>query len=70
MSLVAGTVGIQRLAIPLFGPSATLEGMPDRLLDVTPLYAGETALRIDAVRPAAEVVRRLAGARSPTISPS
>jgi hypothetical protein len=33
--------------------------MDERLVDVTPLYAGEAALRVDAVIPAAEAVARL-----------
>jgi hypothetical protein len=30
------------------------------MVDVAPLYAGETVARIDAVRPAGELVRELA----------
>jgi NAD(P)H-dependent flavin oxidoreductase YrpB (nitropropane dioxygenase family) len=51
----------QRLALPLFGPSPALRGMQERLIDVTPLYAGETVRRLADVRPAAELVRELAG---------
>jgi hypothetical protein len=34
--------------------------MPDGTVEHTPLYAGETALRIDAVVPAAQAVALLA----------
>ena len=52
---------LQRAWLPVFGPGAPLEGMPDRLVEVTPLYAGECVSRIDAIVPAAAVVRDLAG---------
>lgn len=52
----------QRAWLPLYGPAAPLVGMPDRLVEVTPLYAGECVRRIEAVVPAAEAVRELAGA--------
>jgi len=45
-----------RLLTPL-GPT---DDGPVNLLDAGPLYAGETVARIDAVRPAAELVRALA----------
>ncbi|MEB2312264.1 MAG: nitronate monooxygenase [Sorangiineae bacterium] len=44
---------------PLYSPSAPLVGDPDALIDAAPLYAGESARRIDAVLPAAELVREL-----------
>ncbi len=53
----------QRPWLPLFGPAAPLEGAPDRLVEVTPLYAGECVRHIHAVVPAADAVRELAGAR-------
>jgi NAD(P)H-dependent flavin oxidoreductase YrpB (nitropropane dioxygenase family) len=53
---------IQRIAIPLFGPSAALQGADERVLDVTPLYAGECAARIGAVVSAEEAVKELMGA--------
>jgi nitronate monooxygenase len=52
----------QRPEFPLFSPRAALEGAPARLLDATPLYAGESALRIQEIRPAGALVRELAGA--------
>ena len=60
-SLAARMIHLQRPWLPLFGPSAPLEGMPARTVDAGPLYAGETALRIDSVVPAAEAVKLLAG---------
>lgn len=51
----------QSVALPLFSPQPVTRGMPSRLLDVTPLYAGETVARIHDIRPAAAVVAELAG---------
>jgi hypothetical protein len=50
-----------RLAIPLYGPAAPLADWPERVLDTAPLYAGESVARITDIRPAAELVRALAG---------
>jgi hypothetical protein len=61
MSLANAMVRTQHPAVPLLGPAAALEGLPDRYVDATPLYAGETALRIDSVLPAAEALALLAG---------
>ena len=66
---VAGMVKTQNPLVPIFGPATAMAGMPDRLVDATPLYAGETALRIDSVLPAAEAVRRLAGGGAPRTDP-
>jgi len=49
----------QRLWLPLYGPTAPLVGHPPSVLDVAPLYAGETARSIRSVVPAAEAVRLL-----------
>lgn len=46
----------RRLLTPL-GPA---DDCPPALLDAGPLYAGKTVARIDAIRPAAELVRALA----------
>jgi nitronate monooxygenase len=51
----------QSVGVPLLSPQAVLAGMPSRLLDVTPLYAGETVARIHDIRPAGEITRELAG---------
>lgn len=50
----------QRRWLPLYGPASMLRGMDERLVDVTPLYCGECAARIDGVVPAVEAVRQLA----------
>ncbi|HKH15427.1 MAG TPA: nitronate monooxygenase [Solirubrobacterales bacterium] len=46
--------------MPMFGPAAATAG-GDNLLEAGPLYAGECVARIDDIRPAAELVRDLAG---------
>ncbi|HEV3002486.1 MAG TPA: nitronate monooxygenase [Solirubrobacteraceae bacterium] len=53
---------LQRPWLPLYGPAAPLAGMPDRLVEVTPLYAGECVRDVRALVPAADAVRELAGA--------
>lgn len=58
----ARTTAHQSLSIPLYGPTAPLIGHPDTVLEVAPLYAGETARSINAVVPAAEAVRLLMAA--------
>jgi NAD(P)H-dependent flavin oxidoreductase YrpB (nitropropane dioxygenase family) len=52
----------QRPGIPLFSPALPLAGMPDRTVDSTALYAGETVGRLHDVIPAARVVDQLARA--------
>lgn len=52
---------VQRPWLPVFSPQPPLRGMPDRFLDAAPLYAGESAQRIDQVLPAADAVAKLAG---------
>lgn len=49
----------QRPDSRLLSPQGPTDDGPDSLLDAGPLYAGETVARIDAVRPAAELVRSL-----------
>ena len=58
--LQARLIGRQSVAIPLLSPRAVTAGMPSRLLDVTPLYAGESVALIHDIRPAADVVAELA----------
>ena len=58
--LATATLSRQALGLPLYGPAAVLEGMDERLLDVTPLYAGACAAEIHAVIPAARAVAELA----------
>jgi NAD(P)H-dependent flavin oxidoreductase YrpB (nitropropane dioxygenase family) len=55
----AAALRVQRPGVPLFGPAAALEGMDDRLLEATPLYAGVVAREIRHLVPAAEAVRLL-----------
>jgi nitronate monooxygenase len=57
--LATATLSRQRLTLPLYGPAAVLEGMDERLLDVTPLYAGVCAAEIHSVIPAAQAVAEL-----------
>jgi NAD(P)H-dependent flavin oxidoreductase YrpB (nitropropane dioxygenase family) len=51
----------QRPGLPPFGPAAAVDDGPENLIEAGPLYAGESVVRIDDVRPAAELVRELAG---------
>jgi nitronate monooxygenase len=51
---------LQRVGVPLFSPAAPLRRDDERLVDVTPLYAGAAVKRLTDVIPAAEAVRRLA----------
>jgi nitronate monooxygenase len=58
-SAATATLRRQRVGLPLFGPSAPLAGMDDRLVEVSPLYAGRCAAEIETVVPAAEAVLAL-----------
>jgi nitronate monooxygenase len=60
-TLSASAVSMQRRSLPFYGPGSILRGMDERLVEVTPLYAGETAERIVGIVPAAQAVRELAG---------
>jgi nitronate monooxygenase len=51
----------QRPEVPFYSPQPPLEGHPAELLEAAPLYAGESVSRIFEVRPAAALVRELAG---------
>jgi len=61
-SLNANALRMQRRSVPFYGPASILLGMDERLVEVTPLYAGETAGRIGSIVPAAQAVLELAGA--------
>lgn len=50
---------MQRPGLPLFTPALPLAGMPEGSIDRCALYAGQTAVRIDDVVPAAMAVERL-----------
>lgn len=58
-SVVGALPRLQRAQVPLLAPAPPLAGMPDSAVDSTPLYAGESALRIDSVVSAAEAVALL-----------
>ncbi|WP_320670085.1 NAD(P)H-dependent flavin oxidoreductase [Patulibacter defluvii] len=65
---------LQRPAVPLLTPGPALAGGgPDALVERTPLYAGQGVGRIDAIVPAAQVVRALtpapAASRAPAVDP-
>lgn len=51
----------QRAGSRLLTPAGPTDDGPATLVDAGALYAGETVARIDAVRPAADLVRELAG---------
>lgn len=51
---------LQRVGVPLFSPAAMLRGESDRLVEVTPLYAGAAVGRLHEVLPAAVALRSLA----------
>jgi len=50
----------QSVRVPFYTPVPASSSMPDDVLEVSPLYAGQTVARIDDVRPAASIVRDLA----------
>ena len=50
----------QRPMIPFFTPAPPLAGHPDRMVDASALYAGDSALRIQSIVPAGDAVRELA----------
>ena len=51
----------QAPGVPLFSPQPPTDDGPENLIESGPLYAGESVLRLAAIRPAAEIVRSLAG---------
>ena len=52
-------VAAQRLGRPLYSPFALVRGMDERLVDVTPLYAGASVARLGSLMPARDVVHEL-----------
>ena len=52
----------QSAGLPLLSPQAVTDDLPSRLVDVTPLYAGESVARIHDIPRAGDVVIRLASA--------
>jgi nitronate monooxygenase len=51
----------QAVGIPFYSPVPATGDVADRVLETSPLYAGETVSRIQDVRPAASIVRDLTG---------
>lgn len=49
----------QSVEVPLLSPQVVTDDLPSRLLDVTPLYAGETVARIHDIPPAGALTREL-----------
>jgi nitronate monooxygenase len=60
LGLMATYPLVQRVGLPVFTAGPALQGMPERTLDVTPLYAGRSVERLHDVLPAAAAVRALA----------
>jgi NAD(P)H-dependent flavin oxidoreductase YrpB (nitropropane dioxygenase family) len=60
-SLIQRAARSQRPGMPLLGPAAATVDDPESLVDAGPLYAGRCIERIDALRPAGDLVRELAG---------
>jgi NAD(P)H-dependent flavin oxidoreductase YrpB (nitropropane dioxygenase family) len=52
---------LQTGAVPSYSPIPPVVGSSARLLEVSPLYAGETVARLHDISPAADIVRALAG---------
>ena len=63
VALIQRAARAQRPGMPLLGPAAATVDDPSSLVDAGPLYAGQCVARIGELRPAAELVRTLAGAR-------
>jgi nitronate monooxygenase len=61
-SLLRRMFAAQRPGRPMLSPLTLTDDAPAALADAAPLYAGESVLRIDATRPAAEVVAALSPA--------
>jgi nitronate monooxygenase len=52
---------VQLAAVPSYSPIPPVVGTPDRVLEVSPLYAGETVARLHDISPAGHIVRSLSG---------
>lgn len=55
---------LQHLTVPVFTAGPALEGMPPRVLAVTPLYAGATVARLNDIVSAADAVALLTPVRN------
>jgi NAD(P)H-dependent flavin oxidoreductase YrpB (nitropropane dioxygenase family) len=60
-ALIARLPTLQRAWLPLLAATPPLRGMPATVVDSTPLYAGESALRMATIIPAKAAVDLLAG---------
>lgn len=60
LSLGPRLVGMQSLRRPFYSPFPLTPQMPPAAIEVTPLYAGECISKINALRPAADIVEELA----------
>lgn len=59
LSALGTMMALQHPRVPLYGPGLPLAGMPERSVDRTALYAGETVARLHDVVPAADAVAAL-----------
>lgn len=60
-SMIGALPKLQQSRVPMLSPTPPLAGMRAATVENTPLYAGESALRIDAIVSAAQAVSLLAG---------
>ncbi len=60
LELVESLTRRQRPGLPIYSPQPLVAGMDARLIEVTPVYAGECVSHIDTIWPAARVVDELA----------
>lgn len=65
--LQARLLTARRVDVPFLSPQSATDDVPSRLVDLVPLYAGETVARIHDIRPAEDVTRELAGVTSQAI---
>ena len=65
VGLIQRAAQTQRPGMPMLGPAAATVDDPESLVDAGALYAGECVARIDALRPAGELVRELGGVGAP-----
>ena len=63
-SAQAWMLGHQTVGIPLYSPTPPTGRAADRVLETSPLYAGETVARINDIAAAASIVEELAGRSS------
>jgi nitronate monooxygenase len=59
VKLIQRAAATQRASSPMLGPAAATTSDPATLVEAGPLYAGRCVARIDALRPAGELVREL-----------